>query len=95
MIQNIRFGKFPLDHDLVAENVMKDFDKDGDQMISEQEFISGFTKWIHKATHIANSKDTKNFIDEFDKVNSILLHDDLLKERQMHIYSQNLVMIMS
>ncbi|KAE9461918.1 hypothetical protein C3L33_06176, partial [Rhododendron williamsianum] len=68
VIQNIRFGKFQLDHDLVAENVMKDFDEDGDQMISEQEFINGFTKWIHKATHIANSKDSKNFIDEFDKI---------------------------
>ncbi|XP_058197527.1 sodium/calcium exchanger NCL2-like isoform X2 [Rhododendron vialii] len=68
VIQNIRFGKFPLDHDLVAENVMKDFDEDGDQMISEQEFVNGFTKWIHKATHIANSKDSKNFIDEFDKI---------------------------
>ncbi|KAI8525635.1 hypothetical protein RHMOL_Rhmol13G0245900 [Rhododendron molle] len=68
VIQNIRFGKFQLDHDLVAENVMKDFDEDGDQMISEQEFINGITKWIHKATCIANSKDSKNFIDEFDKI---------------------------
>lgn len=92
MIQNIRFGKVQLDHDLVAENVMKDFDEDGDQMISEQEFINGISKWIHKATHIANSKDSKNFIDEFDKVNSILFHDDLFKKRQMYTYSQNIVM---
>lgn len=71
-----------MDHDLVAENVMKDFDEDGDHVISEQEFINGITKWIHKATRIANTKDTKKLIDEFDQVNSIILHDDLFKKLQ-------------
>ncbi|KAH7837328.1 hypothetical protein Vadar_012607 [Vaccinium darrowii] len=68
VIQNIKFGKVQMDHDLVAENVMKDFDEDGDHVISEQEFINGITKWIHKATRIANTKDTKKLIDEFDQI---------------------------
>lgn len=82
MIQNVKFGKVQMDHDLVAENVMKDFDEDGDHVISEQEFINGITKWIQKATRIANTKDTKKLIDEFDQVNRIILHDDLFKKSQ-------------
>ncbi|CAL5345101.1 unnamed protein product [Camellia sinensis] len=37
-------------------------------MISEEEFIKSFTKWLNKATCVANSKDTKRFIDDFDYI---------------------------
>ncbi|GFY91921.1 hypothetical protein Acr_08g0003170 [Actinidia rufa] len=47
LIQNIKFGKAQPDPAMVVESVMKDFDKDGDHMISEQEFVresqNGFT----------------------------------------------------
>ncbi|GFY91920.1 hypothetical protein Acr_08g0003160 [Actinidia rufa] len=48
----------------VVESVMKDFDKDGDHMISEQEFVKGITKWFHNDTRFANSKDAKMLTDK-------------------------------
>ncbi|XAR66535.1 hypothetical protein NMG60_11012808 [Bertholletia excelsa] len=68
VIQNIKFGAMPIDHDLVADEVMKDFDKDGDNMIDEQEFVNGISKWLHQATRVASCKDAKRSLDEFDKI---------------------------
>lgn len=50
---------------------MKDLDQDGDQEITEQEFVSGLTKWLDTATHVAKCSDAKQSIDEYDKVSLI------------------------
>ncbi|GMP74442.1 hypothetical protein CsSME_00031861 [Camellia sinensis var. sinensis] len=68
VIQHIKFGNVKFDHDVVVAEVMNDFDKNGDLMISEEEFVNGITKWVDKATRVANSNDTKRFIDEFDQI---------------------------
>ncbi|GFY91830.1 hypothetical protein Acr_08g0002260 [Actinidia rufa] len=68
LIQNIKFGKAQPDPAMVVESVMKDFDKDGDHMISEQEFAKGITKWLHNDTRLANSKDAKMLTDKFDQI---------------------------
>ncbi|XP_052200791.1 sodium/calcium exchanger NCL2-like [Diospyros lotus] len=68
VIQHIKFGNLQLDHDLVVEEVMRNFDKDGDNMISEQEFVDGVSGMITHATRVVDCRDTKRFIDEFDKV---------------------------
>ncbi|PSS24597.1 Calmodulin-like protein [Actinidia chinensis var. chinensis] len=68
LIQNIKFGKAQPDPAMVVESVMKDFDKDGDHMISEQEFVKGITKWLHNDTRLANSKDVKMLTNKFDQI---------------------------
>lgn len=34
----------------IAE-VMREFDVDGDQKISKDEFVDGFAKWLHETKH--------------------------------------------
>ena len=75
VIQHIKFGNLQLDHDLVVEEVIRNFDKDGDNMISEQEFVDGVSGMITHATRVVDCRDTKRFIDEFDKVKSIQVHN--------------------
>lgn len=75
-IHSVKFGEIQLDRENVIEKVMKDLDKDGDDIIDEEEFFNGVTKWLNKAIDVTKCKDAKKSIDEFDKVsNSIcLLH---------------------
>ncbi|KAA8535254.1 hypothetical protein F0562_030257 [Nyssa sinensis] len=68
LIQSVKFGKVNLDPDEVSEKVMKDFDEDGDHMISEAEFVNGISKWVKKATRVTSCNDSKRCIDEFEKI---------------------------
>lgn len=72
LIQTVKFGEWRPDHDEIVETVMKDFDEDGDKEITEQEFVSGITKWLNKATHVAKCSDPKRSVDEYDKVSLII-----------------------
>lgn len=71
LIKTVKFGDWKVDHDAVVQTVMKDLDQDGDQEITEQEFVNGLSKWLHKATTVAKCSDAKQSIDEYDKVRSI------------------------
>ncbi|KAL2524238.1 sodium/calcium exchanger family protein/calcium-binding EF hand family protein [Abeliophyllum distichum] len=68
LIHTVKFGDMQLDRDGVVEKVMKDFDRDGDNIIDEEEFVDGVTKWLKKAINVTKCKDAKNSIDEFDKI---------------------------
>lgn len=68
LIQTVKFGDWKVNHDEIVETVMKDLDLNGDQEVSEQEFVSGLTKWLDKATDIARCSDAKQSIDEYDRV---------------------------
>lgn len=52
----------------MVKKFMKDFDTDGDNIVDEQEFIHGMTKWLNKAMEVTKCKDAKTSIHEFNKV---------------------------
>lgn len=39
------------DEEKEVEQVLQVFDLDGDKRISKEEFVSGFTKWLHQTQH--------------------------------------------
>lgn len=68
VIHTVKFGEMQLDREGVIEKVMKDLDKDGDNIIDQEEFVDGVTKWLNKAIDVTKCKDAKKSIDEFDKI---------------------------
>lgn len=69
LIQTVKFGdKWITNHDMVVDKVMKDFDDDGDQLITSEEFVRGVTRWLNKATHETKCTDAKRSVEEYDKV---------------------------
>ncbi|XP_057764340.1 sodium/calcium exchanger NCL-like [Salvia miltiorrhiza] len=61
-------GDSQLHHQEMVKKLVKDFDKDGDDIVDEQEFVHGMTKWLNKAMDVTKCKDAKRSIDEFDKI---------------------------
>ncbi|CAI9760167.1 unnamed protein product [Fraxinus pennsylvanica] len=68
VIHTVKFGEMQLDREGVIEKVMKDLDKDGNNIIDEEEFVDGVTKWLNKAIDVTKCEDAKKSIDEFDKI---------------------------
>ncbi|KAL8103657.1 hypothetical protein AgCh_028015 [Apium graveolens] len=69
LIQTVKFGdKWITNHDMVVDKVMKDFDDDGDQLITSEEFVRGVTRWLKKATHETKCTDAKRSVEEYDKI---------------------------
>ncbi|PWA89141.1 sodium/calcium exchanger membrane region, EF-hand domain pair [Artemisia annua] len=48
-ISEINSGKIPWNVDEATDQIMLDFDKSGDHLIDEQEFIDGFKEWLHNS----------------------------------------------
>ncbi|WOH05898.1 hypothetical protein DCAR_0625321 [Daucus carota subsp. sativus] len=46
LIVQVNFGKIPWDADEIVGKMMEQLDVNGDQFINEDEFISGFLKWL-------------------------------------------------
>ncbi|KAM1311226.1 hypothetical protein PS1_007708 [Malus domestica] len=49
LIGDIKFGKIPGDVDESVVKLIEELDTSGDQLISEEEFVTGLTKWINKS----------------------------------------------
>ncbi|KAH6829132.1 hypothetical protein C2S53_013280 [Perilla frutescens var. hirtella] len=64
----VRTGDSQLNHQEMVKKFMKDFDTDGDNIVDEQEFVHGMTKWLNKAMDVTKCNDAKKSIDEFDKI---------------------------
>ncbi|KAL6570642.1 hypothetical protein OROGR_000192 [Orobanche gracilis] len=47
LINNIKFGIIPYDPDVAASKMMEELDISGDQLINEEEFIIGLSKWLN------------------------------------------------
>ena len=74
LIQTVKFGnKWITNHDMVVDKVMEDFDDNGDQMITSEEFVRGVTRWLNKATHETKCTDAKRSVEEYDKVSLVIL----------------------
>ena len=49
LIGDIKFGKIPGNVDESVVKLIEELDTSGDQLISEEEFVTGLTKWINKS----------------------------------------------
>ncbi|KAM1805073.1 hypothetical protein ACFX12_030869 [Malus domestica] len=49
LIGDIKFGKIPRNVDESVVKLIEELDTSGDQLISEEEFVTGLTKWINKS----------------------------------------------
>ncbi|XP_023759907.1 sodium/calcium exchanger NCL1 [Lactuca sativa] len=66
-IETLHFG-VSLDHDTVLQEVVNDFDSDGNSSIQKKEFVDGFVRWIEKAiNHDPSIKDPKHAIAKFEE----------------------------
>ncbi|CAN4117691.1 unnamed protein product [Withania somnifera] len=63
LICNIKFGHVPLDTDEKVDRIIEQFDASGDEMISVEEFITGFSRGLHDVGHHSHlSPESKNDI---------------------------------
>lgn len=46
LIADIKFGKLPLDVEEAVLKLIEELDTDGDHLINEDEFVSGFAIWL-------------------------------------------------
>lgn len=58
----------------IAE-VMREFDVNGDQKISKDEFVDGFAKWLHETKHAMDKQyfSRKSFMDVYQVIPSIII----------------------
>lgn len=64
----VKFGEVQLNCDDSVKKVMKDFDRDGNDLIDQHEFVHGMTRWLKEAIRVSKCSDKRKAIDEFDKV---------------------------
>ncbi|XP_059291057.1 sodium/calcium exchanger NCL1-like [Lycium ferocissimum] len=67
LIGSVNFGE-EINRDDSVKKVLRDFDRDGNDMIDEHEFIHGMTKWLNKAINATECPDKKRAIDEYDEI---------------------------
>ncbi|KAK6230676.1 hypothetical protein QUC31_002194 [Theobroma cacao] len=49
LLLEVKFTRSHINKEKAIEEVMKEFDLDGDQKITKDEFVNGFTKWLDEA----------------------------------------------
>ncbi|KAL0353806.1 UNVERIFIED_CONTAM: Sodium/calcium exchanger NCL1 [Sesamum angustifolium] len=57
LMTNIKFGIIPYDADVAATKIMEDLDKSGDQLIDEEEFVTGLSRWLNTAQNKSPDSD--------------------------------------
>ncbi|MCD9645059.1 hypothetical protein HAX54_033712 [Datura stramonium] len=68
LIGSVKFGEVEINRDDYVKKVLRDFDRDGNDMIDENEFVHGMTKWLNEAISVTKCPDKKRAIDEYDKI---------------------------
>ncbi|XP_022847570.1 sodium/calcium exchanger NCL-like [Olea europaea var. sylvestris] len=64
LIRSLNFGELQLNYDDAVKELFEDLDKNGNNVIDEQEFINGLIEWEKKALPDAKHSDEKGSIDE-------------------------------
>ncbi|KAK6157343.1 hypothetical protein DH2020_011591 [Rehmannia glutinosa] len=62
LMMDIKFGNIPHDTDAAASKIMEELDISGDQLINEEEFVTGLSKWMN-TTHINQTPISEENID--------------------------------
>ncbi|KAK4439143.1 Sodium/calcium exchanger NCL1 [Sesamum alatum] len=66
LMTNIKFGIIPYDADVAASKIMEELDISGDQLIDEEEFVTGLSRWLNTAHNQSpNSDETED--DDYQK----------------------------
>ncbi|KAI3457398.1 hypothetical protein Pfo_014061 [Paulownia fortunei] len=66
LMTNIKFGIIPYDADVAASKIMEELDISGDELINEDEFVTGLTKWLNTIYNQSpNSEESED--DNFQK----------------------------
>ncbi|KAL3849233.1 hypothetical protein ACJIZ3_011115 [Penstemon smallii] len=63
LMTNMKFGVIPYDVDEAASKIMEELDISGDELIQEEEFINGLSKWIN-TTYNQNHNSEENEEDD-------------------------------
>ncbi|KAI3466071.1 hypothetical protein Pfo_022734 [Paulownia fortunei] len=63
LVTNIKFGMIPYDADTAVSKIMEELDISGDQLISEEEFVTGLSKWLNTIYNLNhNSEESEDDI---------------------------------
>ncbi|XP_011083284.1 uncharacterized protein LOC105165819 [Sesamum indicum] len=57
LMTNIKFGIIPYDADVAASKIMEELDISGDQLIDEEEFVTGLSRWLNTARNQSPNSD--------------------------------------
>ncbi|XP_055804722.1 sodium/calcium exchanger NCL1-like [Solanum dulcamara] len=68
LIGSVKFGEVEINRDDTVKKVLRDFDRNGNDMIDEDEFVHGMAKWLNEAISVTKCPDKKKAIDEYDKI---------------------------
>ena len=78
LIVGIRFEEIDLNHDDAVRKIMDDFDTNRNDMITEQEFVDGISRWLQRAKRFRGASGdagsrTIKFLSDFDMVSCAML----------------------
>lgn len=80
----MKFGEVEINHEDTVKKVLRDFDRNGNDMIDEDEFVHGMTRWLNEAISVTKCPDKKRAIDEYDKVKYLaLLYTNVSKHKSL------------
>lgn len=68
LIGSVKFGEVEINRNDTVQKVLRDFDVNDNNMIDEDEFVHGVTKWLNEAISATKCPDKKKAIDEYDKI---------------------------
>ncbi|KAL3345234.1 hypothetical protein AABB24_024271 [Solanum stoloniferum] len=68
LIGSVKFGEVEINRENTVKKVLRDFDRNGNHMIDEDEFVHGMTRWLNEAISVTKCPDKKRAIDEYDKI---------------------------
>ncbi|KAK6157344.1 hypothetical protein DH2020_011592 [Rehmannia glutinosa] len=75
LITNIKFGIIPYDPDVAASKIMEELDISGDELINEEEFITGLSKWLtatYNQSHDSEESDDENYQKTWEQTDKLL-----------------------
>lgn len=74
----MKFTGSHINKEKAIEDVMKEFDLDGDQRITKDEFVHGFTKWLDEAKNAMDKRYySQKSLRDIYLVNNMLLYIEL------------------
>lgn len=79
LVVGIQFEEIDLDHDDAVKRIMVDFDTSNNQLIDEEEFVSGVCRWLQRArgARVASGDagpHTMKFLSDYHAVSCALLN---------------------
>ncbi|KAL2245464.1 UNVERIFIED_CONTAM: Sodium/calcium exchanger NCL2 [Sesamum indicum] len=77
LMMDIKFGIIPNDIDAAASKMMEELDVSGDQLINEEEFVTGLSKWL-KSSYVNQTTTPEIYKDSGYQIYGTVLMNNLL-----------------